>query len=248
MSHSDDARSTTDPAAALPAWATNLQYETSFDETKQLVVDAIHAWYPNRETEKLDLAKFEGCVAIKDHNWVVVAESPAVGHFFTVGISATGRGAEAIAFKKSAVLTQSTDQLIRDGVHSLEFDHVGRDLEGRLYTIHSMKLRLSELKDPNYYLLAISRPTSFIGMSEEERKFSLNELLIIFQNLDEVDQTISHLDAAGETTKDIAARVGLTSRSIEMRRKKMMETFKVHRPMELIRITIRLQEHGLLPH
>ncbi len=73
------------------------------------------------------------------------------------------------------------------------------------------------------------------------------ELLDIFQSLDVIDQRTCRLDAKGETTKDIAAAVNLSPRAIEIRRRKMFELFGVERPMELVRITIRLEEHGLLP-
>ena len=69
----------------------------------------------------------------------------------------------------------------------------------------------------------------------------------MFLSMNSIDQTICRMDALGEMTKDIARSVGLTSRSIEIRRKKMQELFQVERSMEVIRITIRLEEHGLLP-
>ncbi len=76
---------------------------------------------------------------------------------------------------------------------------------------------------------------------------SLAELFELFQSLDHTDQVTCRMDAKGECTKDIAQAVGLSPRAIELRRKKMFELFGVERPMELIRITIRLEENGLLP-
>ena len=65
-------------------------------------------------------------------------------------------------------------------------------------------------------------------------------------SLDAINQTICRLDARGDATKSVAECVGLTTRSIEIRRKKIQELFQVERSMDVILITIRLEEHGLL--
>ena len=77
------------------------------------------------------------------------------------------------------------------------------------------------------------------------RLYTLHEKLAVL--VDSIDRTICRMDAQGDLTKEIAGSVGLTSRSIENRRKKMQQHFQVERGMEVIRITIRLEEHGLLP-
>ncbi len=228
------------------AWEQTHRYATTFEETKALVLKAICDWYPQRASRELDLSGFEACVAVKNYDWNIVFENASFRRLFTGGIPGMGRGADAFVYRKSNSISASTDQLIRDGATMIEFEHINGDHLGRLCTVRTYKCRLDELSDPNFYILGISRPLALIGTTEKEQEKSLNELFGIFQKLDDTDQTICRLDAKGDTTKDIAASVGLTSRSIEIRRKKMMDLFDVHRPMELIRITIRLEEHGLL--
>ncbi len=225
-------------------WTQSFKYTQSLEQVKQSALSAIRLWYPSRGSNELDLSRFEACVAIKNYEGVIVAENRAMRRFFTGGLPAIGRGADAFAFRPMASMTQSSDRLIRDGANAMEFEHISCDPSGRHLAFRSAMFRLAELNDPGYFILAMSRPLAVVDSSPCER--TLAELFLLFQRLDDIDQAICRYDAHGDTTKEIAAGVGLSSRSVEVRRKKMLEIFGVRRPMELVRITIRLEEHGLL--
>ncbi len=224
-----------------------LQYDQSFDEAKAVVLDALIHWYPLRATLELELSQVEACVHVKNQDLSIVADNPFFRQFFHSGLPATGRDADLFALKKTVALSKGTDQLLCDGASSVEFFHIGSDCVGGLYSIQTFKRRLEEFQDPNFHILEISRPIQLVDAACAEREKPLTDLLRLFRSLDDIDQTICRADAQGETTKEIAARVGLTPRSIEIRRKKMLDLFGIARPMELIRITIRLEEQGLLP-
>jgi len=228
-------------------WWSTLQYTTSFDELKSHVLESIQRWYPRRNISPLNLDGIEACVAIKNSDRIIVYQNRSFQHFFAGGHSAVGKGVESIAYWKTVQLTQKTDDLILDGVQSIDCEHVGRDPEGQHYSFRTSKSKLAEFQDPGYCLFGMSRPLTLLATSEKEKAKSLAELFKLFQAMDPVDQTICRLDAKGESTKDIAARVGLTSRSIENRRNRMIVLFGAQRPMGLVRITIRLEDHGLLP-
>ncbi len=131
---------------------------------------------------------------------------------------------------KYVKLSQLTDTIILDGVLSIEFEHVGRDAQGSQYVFRSFKRRLDELRDPEYHMLLFSRPISLVGDDDVKRRRDLNELFVLFRQLDELDRRICYEDARGELTKHIAANIGLTARSIELRRQKMLEHLDLNVP------------------
>ncbi len=229
-----------------PRWASTLDFESTFDEAKSQALDTIRRWYPQRQTQDLDLSAVEACVVIKNHERAIVHDNPAYQLFFSRVSTATGRAPDAIY--RTSKLSQNTDELIAEGIRSLDCEHEGKDSTGQTYSFRTYKCQLGELRDPNYFIFSISRPIACLGNPDGDRDHSLMDLLAIFQSLDATDQLTCRMDAKGECTKDIAAAVGLCTRAIEIRRKKMFELFDVQRPMELVRITIRLEEHDLLPH
>ena len=228
-----------------PRWASTLDFESTFDEAKSQALDTIRRWYPQRQTQDLDLSAVEACVVIKNHERAVVHDNPAYQLFFSRASTATGRAPDALY--RTSKLSQNTDELIAEGIRSLDCEHDGKDAAGQAYRFRTFKCQLGELRDPNYFIFSLSRPIAYLDNPAGNRNKSLLDLLAIFQSLDATDQLTCRLDAKGESTRDISTAVGLCSRSIEIRRKKMFELFDVQRPMELVRITIRLEEHGLLP-
>ena len=226
-------------------WASTLDFESTFDEAKSQALDTIRQWYPRRQTQELDLSAVEACVVIRNHERAVVHDNPAYQLFFSRVSSATGKVPDARY--RTSKLSQNTDELIAEGIRSLECEHDGKDATGQAYSFRTFKCQLGELRDPNYFIFSLSRPIAYLGNPARDPNKSLLDLFAIFQSLDATDQLTCRLDAKGESTREISTAVGLCSRAIEIRRKKMFELFDVQRPMELVRITIRLEEHGLLP-
>lgn len=230
-----------------PPWVSTLDFESTFDQAKSQALDAIRQWYPQRQSQTLDLSEVEACVAIKNHERAIVHDNPAYQLFFSRVPTSIGKPTHAHSFYRSSKLAQNTDELIAEGIRSLECEHEGTDASGQLFNFRTFKCQLGELRDPNYFIFSLTRPIACLGKPETDRERSLMDLLDIFQSLDDIDQRTCRMDARGETTKDIAAALSMSPRAIEIRRKKMFELFGVERPMELVRITIRLEEHGLLP-
>ena len=231
-----------------PRWASTLDFESTFDEAKSQALDAVRHWYPQRQSLDLDLSAVEACVAIKNHERTVVHDNPAHQLFFSRTSSTASKSTDPHAFYRTSKLTRNTDELIAEGIRTLDCEHEGKVASGQTYSFRTFKCQLGELRDPNYFIFSISRPIACLGNPDADRDKSLLDLLAIFQTLDATDQRTCRMDAKGESTKDIAVAVGLSPRAIEIRRKKMFELFGVERSMELVRITIRLEEHGLLPN
>lgn len=231
---------------STPRWVETLDFELTFDQAKSQALEAIHQWYPQRLSQVLDLSNVEACVVIKNHERTVVHDNPANQHFF-LRVSAASTSTDPHSLYRVNKLSQNTDALIAEGIRSLDCEHEGKCVSGQTYSFRTFKCQLGELRDPNYFIFSISRPLACLGIPAADRDKSLMALLKIFQSLDATDQLTCRMDARGESTKDIATTVKLSPRAIEIRRKKMFELFDVKRSMELIRITIRLEENGLLP-
>ena len=235
------------PLSGLPTWVSTLEFESTFDQAKSQALDAIHQWYPQRQSQPLDLSNVEACVAIKNHERAIVHANPAYQLFFSRVAPIAGKPTDPTSLYRSSKLAKNTDELIAEGIRSLDCEHEGKDASGQTYRFRTFKCQLGELRDPNYFIFSMTRPIACLDKGDNMHEKSLMELLEIFQSLDAIDERTCRMDAKGETTKDIAAAVNMAPRSIEIRRKKMFELFGVERPMELIRITIRLEENGLLP-
>jgi hypothetical protein len=228
-------------------WARTLLYTRTFEEEIDWVSNELVRCSTLSKSDLPDLSKVEACVVIKNRDRAIVFANEAFRRFFSGGKEVLGRNEESLTIWRNAKMNGQIDDMILDGMQFVDCEHVGGDADGRSYTFRTYKSAIEDLQLPDFHILGISRPIAFLGTSSTEQKSRLADLHGLFISMDSIDQKICRLDAMGEMTKDISRSVGLTSRSIENRRKKMQELFHVERTMEVIRITIRLEEHGLLP-
>ncbi len=228
-------------------WTRSLVYTRTFEEEIDWVSSELSRFATQANLGHPDFSRVEACIFIKNRERVIVLANDPFRRFFSGGKEVLGKNEEALNIWRNAKMNSQIDDMILDGTQFVDCEHVGRDAEGRSYTFRTYKCAIEEFSLPEYHILGLSRPIALLGTSSPEQKFRLTDLHAIFISMDATDQMICRMDALGEMTKDIARSVGLTSRSIENRRRKMQELFQVERSMEVIRITIRLEEHGLLP-
>jgi len=228
-------------------WARFLVYTRTFEEEIDWASSELVRFASQANAEQPDFSKVEACVYVENRERVIVLANDPFRRFFSGGKEVLGRNEEALKIWRNTKMNSQIDEMILDGTQFVDCEHAGRDADGRSYTFRTYKCAIEELTLPEYHILGISRPIAFLGNSSPEQSFRLADLHALFISMNSIDQLICRMDAIGEMTKDIARAVGLTSRSIENRRKKMQELFHAERSMEVIRITIRLEEHGLLP-
>lgn len=222
-----------------------LGFSPTFDREKTAVVESILRWAETERVEPMDLSSFDCVVAVQSVDRIVTAENKAFRDLFMGGRSALGWNADSQLSVDALRTWQHADQMILDGASYLELKHDVSFMDGRRGTLISYRRRLDELHEPSFKLLFVSRLVSFSDPSANERKRSLHELFARLQQLDENDQLICRHYAMGDTTKEISKRVGLTSRSVEMRRQKILTMFDFKRPIEIIKMMVRLEEHGM---
>lgn len=219
----------------------DFQFRRSFLDERNEIIDCILA---ATSLESVDLDKFESLVSIKDASRRITLQNLPFRQFMAGSESANESSLKLQP--KFEKLSETTDGLILDGVRSLELEHIGSGFSGRPCLLQTFKRRLIEdLKDPQYAILLICRPISYVGTSDEERQQNLAELMALMRQLDTTDELICRGYAMGDTTKDIAASVGLTARSVENRRQKILDIFGFERPIQIVKMLVRLEENGL---
>ncbi|MFG0265152.1 MAG: helix-turn-helix transcriptional regulator [Rhodopirellula sp. JB055] len=137
-------------------------------------------------------------------------------------------------------------ELIASGATDLDYSFEAEDDRGRmcLWDVSGVRHKLNHGTEAISAMLI--RPVAFLKSDVAEEGPSLSESLLVFQQFDSVDRQICEAIAMGDTTSEIATVVGLTRRSVEVRRAKILERFQFTRPVEIVRLLVRLEENGLL--
>lgn len=231
------------PSDDLPAVPT---YSRSFEDEKAEILALVTQWSELGMESVPDFDSFESIVTIKNSDRKITIENRGYRELCEAQDAQLQASPERNLEPHLARVSLETDRLLLDGVSSLEIEHLGIWYQGRPCTMVTYKRRLFELKSPQYAILTISRIRELLRDSSTERQRTLGELLALLQQLDPVDRTICQGYAMGDSTKEIAARVGLTTRAVELRRQKIMELFGFERPIEIVKMLVRLEENGLI--
>lgn len=221
-------------------------YSCSFDDEKKLLNDYVRSCAQEDRDGIADLEQFESCVLVKNGNRAIVHANVAVREMFANGHTVIGTSTDGLVGEQTRRISQMTDELVLSGVEQLEFDHPFRDAQNRLFHLQIYKRRLDELSDPSYSILVLIRATRLEAEAVSERRMSLSQQLLKFRALDDTDQRICRLYHQGESTKAISQEVGLATRSVELHRQKIMDTFGFDKPVEIIKLLTRLEEHNLI--
>lgn len=223
-----------------------MRYSRTFEQEKVTLIERIGEWAGGDKVESDWLEKFESCVFVKNSQRIVVHANSAFRELIAGGALPMGVQSDGFLAKPFRRISQASDALILGGVKSLELEHIGYDSHGTECLFVTFKRRLDELRDPSLCFIGISRPLAVTSAATTGKRLSLAEQKAVFSKLDKTDQAICRLYYGGATTKSIAESVGLTPRSVEVRRQKILDEFEFSRPVEIIKLLTRLEENGLL--
>ncbi|MFK8111402.1 MAG: hypothetical protein AB8B91_04350 [Rubripirellula sp.] len=222
------------------------EFSHRFEEEKAEVIDYLIRWGKRDRSTAIDLEQFESCVLLKNSEQVVAHANVAFKSMMGGGAFLAGSRTDVLLSKRFRHVSQNTDDLIIGGVKSVELEHRCQDGFGREYDFRTYKRRLDELCDPDLCFVVIIRAIGIAAETSSSRRLSLSEQLVVFRGLDQVDQKICQMYYQGAPTKSIAAAVGLATRSVEVRRQKVMDTFGFDKPVEVVKLLTRLEEHELI--
>lgn len=221
-----------------------LTYKLSFEQAKGQILQVFLDWFDGPRESPPDLSGFEDVIYVKNRSRVMTLVSDGYVNFFGDGMTPVGRSADSFLAESIKRVSQHTDALILDGIDHLELDHVGAGSNSDTYEIRTYKCSLVEYGFEAYAILGISRPLKIIRRAGEsgDKPLELKEQHKIYLGLDQIDKSICEKYAQGESTKDIANAVGLTTKSVENHRKKIMEQLGLSRPIEIVKLMVRFQD------
>lgn len=226
---------------------TPFEYKVPFEQERDEILRTIVRWQiEHGSLSGLSLDNFESLVLIKNIQLVVMLENANFKRYVALGKSTEGLQTEQIFSPHVNHVYQLSDQLILDGAISLQVEHLSPWESNRTVTMVTYMKRLEDLKNPACAIIAISRAKDFVRSIGIERRLSLNEALVLLQKLDDKDRTICNSLYDGDTTKETADSLGMTSRAVELRRQRILDLLGFERPIEIVKLLVRLEENGLL--
>ncbi len=223
-----------------------LNYAVSF---QQAVLDITRLVFEGLQGDPAKLErvnKHQDCVYLKNEEGMLTWSNQAYNKIFSGPESPIGRHAKAFVDPSILDTSKHTDALILSGSDHLECDHTGSALDGQQYLMRTYKRSLRTLKQPGFSILGITRRIECLGQEQTDTRAFLAQTAQTFRELDDRDQEICRLVALGKASSEIGEELGMTGRNADLRRKKAFTALGVEKPVELVRVLVRLQERGYL--
>ncbi|QDT69723.1 Bacterial regulatory protein, luxR family [Planctomycetes bacterium MalM25] len=221
-------------------------FRTTFQQAIQEISEAVFVGLQGDRTSLERINDFEDCVYLKNEEGTLTLVNESYLKFFTGSESPIGRHAKAFLDPTIVDVSKHTDALILSGSDHLECDHTGAGADHQMYLLRTYKCGLRQLKQPGFAILGITRPLEVIGDEKANPRAVMGQLAQAFRELDDRDREICRLIALGKSSVEIGEQLNMTSRNVDIRRKKGFAALKVEKPIELVRVLVRLQERGYL--
>ena len=222
-----------------------ISYELTFDESIELTLAIMENWFRGPMLNPPDFEKLVDPIYLKNQESVVTHVNQAYRHFFSKGKNPIGREGSTFLNSSISKVSRRTDKLLLDGIEKIQFDHFGNGPNDRWYNIRTFKSSLARHGDSAYVILGISRPISF-----EEKASSLENSVdakfATFKQFSSECQAILTMFAQGFSAKEIAATLDLSSRTIENRRKGLLEELCLTTTVDIIKLLVRFEERGMI--
>ena len=185
-------------------------------------------------------------IYLKSADQRLLCSNDAYRRVFTPDELPVGRYGASFLHKSIVPISDASDRLILDGCMSVMFDHYGRDSEGQLMMLRTVKKSLIGVGRDSFAILGISRIEKTI--IEEGNEIAKAALLADqwrrFNELSEQDREIAILLARGMTAMDVAQQRAVSKRTIENHRNSILAKLGLDAPLDMIKLLVRLQEKG----
>jgi DNA-binding CsgD family transcriptional regulator len=220
-----------------------IHYKISFEDTIADLREEVKRWFAGPRRRPPDIDRFAEPVYFKSSNAIIVHANQAYRDFFARGKSTTGRIATTFLDNSIVSISEHTDALILAGVKHIRFDHECLGPNGNWFQIESMKLSLIDYNDGAFDILGVSRPVSMESETASSCD-SLSDKHLGYKKLTLRDRRICQLLAEGRATKEIASIVDVTSKTVENRRRKIIEKLELEQPIDIVKMLVRFEERG----
>ncbi len=220
-------------------------HDNSFADEIELIATFVEHWVQQRGDVALDIDQFVDCVYIKLSSRVIADANNAYRTFYGGNAQVQGNLGDKFLDDATLGLAVKSDELLMSAGKSVEFEHVSIGPDGDSYQIRTHKHWISA-NHRNLSILGISR----VLKRTEQRVLPTSERLAVlakkFDSLDADDRTLCCLIASGNSQREIAETLHCTTRTIENRRNRIMEDLGLAKPIDIVKLLVRLSEHGLI--
>lgn len=219
-----------------------IEYELTFEETIESLTGEMDRWFAGPRSFPPDTERFSDPVYFKTTEGVVVHSNSAYRKFFSKGVAPVGRLASTFLDNSIISVSKNTDALIASGVQNIQFEHLCLGPNNDWYMVRTFKKGLMEHSDGAYEILGISRP---IWVEESSLvRVPLEEKLVIYEQLDAKNKRICILFAEGRSASEIGQLLDVTSKTVDNRRKKILELFEFEQSIDIVKMMVRFEERG----
>lgn len=104
---------------------------------------------------------------------------------------------------------------------------------------------MAQFNEDAYRILGISRPISF-EVEQTDNRDQTKLSFAKYSNLHTDEQKLCVLYANGFTTKEIASTLGVSPKTVENRRNKIVTELGLGRAFDLIKLMVRFEERNLI--
>lgn len=220
-------------------------YENDFSVAVQFISKSIENWALSSETGNPLIDEFVDCVYIKRTSRIIAYANFAYNNFYAGSDSVTGTVGDGFLDQATMGVALKSDELLISSGRTVEFEHVSVGPGGISYHVKTHKRWIT----PNRRGLSILGITRVIGIVERPLPPTAERLASLakkYESLDSDDRALCCLMAAGHSQRVMAELLGCTTRTIENRRNRIMEELGASKPIEIVKLMVRLAEHGLI--
>jgi DNA-binding CsgD family transcriptional regulator len=222
-----------------------IAYDVSFDVAVSRVCDQLNRWFAGPRKKLPEIDCFPEPVYLKSSSAMIVHANAAYHDFFAHGMSAAGRLATSFLDNSVIRVSEHSDALILSGADQLQFEHHCLGPNNRWFKFRTFKKSMLEYQDVAYDILGISRPLAVETSGQEKaRTDSLEEKHLAYSQMEPTDRRICNLIAEGRSTKEIASVIDVTSKTIENRRRKILDRLEHQQPIDIVKTMVRFEERG----
>ncbi len=195
-------------------------FRITFQQAVQEITEAVFAGLQGDRASLERINNYEDCVYLKNEEGTLTLTNESYQAWFTGRESPIGRHAKSFLDPSIVDVSKHTDALILSGSDHLECDHTGAGADHQMYALRTYKCSLRELKQPGFAILGITRPIERIGEQQTNPRVVMAQQAQSFRELDDRDREICRLIALGKSSVEIGEELGMTSRNVDIRRKR----------------------------
>jgi DNA-binding CsgD family transcriptional regulator len=216
-----------------------------FSECVTDVVSALEQSVDGFPDNLHQLSNFDFSVVLKNRDRVIVYSNESHRNTFSPDQRTIGLTSDSFLDSSNVGVSKHSDLLLLNGAEQLSFQHMGRGADGLCYLIETHKRNLLNWKIRGLAILVVARTGAIVESKDLKARLNWSDQVEIFNKLDSRDREICRQVSMGVTTREIAAQLKITPRSVESHKQKILEALVLPNTIEMIKLLVRFQEHGI---